>query len=388
MPSPVRIVLRRVLFFVVILASGVVAGCGGGGGGSAAPPLPENVTIQVFCGRGVQGTDPGVYSQKRNTAFAYTFSLSAGYKDLQIRLAGDPAPSSGSPVIAQNVMLIATAVPVDERPRFKANTHTHTTRSDGSLSPAEIVSRYHERGYDVLFITDHNEITEEAAPAGMLVLPGEELTPNNSVRHANALFATSVIIPGNRQPAEYLKDVVDSGALAMLNHPVWIIGWSLQDILPLTGVSLIEIYNGSGEMQGYHDTQALWDSLLSLGRLWYGVASDDAHDPMEIGRGWIMIQADGLDQAGIRQGMENGSFYASTGILLCRLDLTNGVVRIESRNGETVDFFGNNGLLLRRVTGPFGEYTVQDSDRYVRVVVTGKNGIKAWTQPLYWAAAP
>ena len=386
MPSDMRIVLRSALFFIILLASAVVSGCGGGGGGAAPAPLPENVTIQVFCGRGVAGTAGGVYSQKRNTAFAYAFSLSAGYKDLQVRMAGDVAPSSGSPVIAADVMIIATAIPVGQPPRFKANTHTHTTQSDGSLTPAQIVSRYHDLGYDVLFLTDHNKVTREAAPAGMLVIPGEELT--TTAKHANALFATGIIDPVGKQPAVFIQEAIDSGAVVMLNHPVWTIGWTLSDILPLTGVSLIEIYNTSSELQGYHDTQALWDSLLSSGRLWYGVASDDAHRDNEIGHGWIMIQADVLDLAGIRQGIETGSFYASTGVELARLDYTGGVVYIESRNGETVDFIGKDGSELLHVAGPIGQYAVQGGDSYVRVVVTGKNGIKAWTQPLFWSVTP
>lgn len=386
MPGPIRIILKRAFFFFfILLVSGVVAGCGGGGGGGSAP-LPENVTIQVFCGRGVAGTAAGVYSQKRNTAFTYAFSLSAGYKDLQVRLAGDTASSSGSPVITQDVMIIATAVPVDQLPRFKANTHTHTKNSDGSLEPAQIVSAYHELGYDILFITDHNKITTSDAPAGMLLIPGEEVTPA-SFKHVNALFATTLISPGDRQPANFIPEIIGSGALAMLNHPVWVIGWTLEEIRPLSGVSLIEIYNGSGEAQGYHDYQVLWDGLLSEGRLWYGVASDDAHEPFEIGKGWIMVQAASLDQAGIKKAMEDGSFYASTGVELCRLDNVGGVIRIESRNGETVSFIGNRGV-LKHMEGPFGEYTVEGGDTYVRVVVTGKNGIKAWTQPLFWAAAP
>lgn len=37
----------------------------------------------------------------------------------------------------------------------KAQFHTHTTRSDGRLSPQYIVDKYHENGYDILAITDH-----------------------------------------------------------------------------------------------------------------------------------------------------------------------------------------------------------------------------------------
>ncbi len=37
----------------------------------------------------------------------------------------------------------------------RAQLHTHSTRSDGFLSPHAVVDRYHELGYDILAITDH-----------------------------------------------------------------------------------------------------------------------------------------------------------------------------------------------------------------------------------------
>ncbi len=39
---------------------------------------------------------------------------------------------------------------------YKANFHTHTTESDGEESPAKVIDRYHEAGYKILAITDHN----------------------------------------------------------------------------------------------------------------------------------------------------------------------------------------------------------------------------------------
>ena len=41
----------------------------------------------------------------------------------------------------------------------RLNFHTHTTRSDGRLNPHTVVDRYHEHGYSILAITDHNEVT-------------------------------------------------------------------------------------------------------------------------------------------------------------------------------------------------------------------------------------
>ena len=42
---------------------------------------------------------------------------------------------------------------------FKGNLHTHTTQSDGKLTPAENMQWHAELGYDFVGITDHNRVT-------------------------------------------------------------------------------------------------------------------------------------------------------------------------------------------------------------------------------------
>ena len=60
--------------------------------------------------------------------------------------------------------------------------HTHSTASDGSLAPTELVQRAAERGVEVLALTDHDEVAglSEAAVAaarvGMVFVPGIELS--------------------------------------------------------------------------------------------------------------------------------------------------------------------------------------------------------------------
>ena len=39
---------------------------------------------------------------------------------------------------------------------LRGNTHTHTTRSDGQLSPEHTSRWYDENNYDFLVLTDHN----------------------------------------------------------------------------------------------------------------------------------------------------------------------------------------------------------------------------------------
>ena len=60
--------------------------------------------------------------------------------------------------------------------------HSHSTRSDGLLSPADVVRRAASRGVDVLALTDHDETSglaeaEEAArESGIALVPGCELS--------------------------------------------------------------------------------------------------------------------------------------------------------------------------------------------------------------------
>ncbi|MBU7003944.1 MAG: hypothetical protein HXS50_00155, partial [Theionarchaea archaeon] len=47
---------------------------------------------------------------------------------------------------------------------FRGNIHTHTTESDGRLSPSEVSEFYRSRGYDFLCLTDHNTVSN---PTGL-----------------------------------------------------------------------------------------------------------------------------------------------------------------------------------------------------------------------------
>src|SRR5438552_17786014 len=60
--------------------------------------------------------------------------------------------------------------------------HSHSTHSDGLLTPTELVRRSAQRGVDVLALTDHDEVSglaearAEAASAGIRLVDGAELS--------------------------------------------------------------------------------------------------------------------------------------------------------------------------------------------------------------------
>lgn len=65
---------------------------------------------------------------------------------------------------------------------LRGDLHTHTTASDGLLSPTELVLHAHEMGLNVLAITDHDTLggieqaQRAAQPLGMHIIPGVELS--------------------------------------------------------------------------------------------------------------------------------------------------------------------------------------------------------------------
>ncbi len=75
---------------------------------------------------------------------------------------------------------------------MSADLHTHTTASDGALPPADLVARAAGRGIRFLAVTDHDTVAavEEAvaaAPEGMTVIAGVELTCHAGNREAHIL---------------------------------------------------------------------------------------------------------------------------------------------------------------------------------------------------------
>ena len=74
-----------------------------------------------------------------------------------------------------------------------ADLHTHTTCSDGTLPPEELIQKAHHRGLKVLAITDHDSIQgvqiglETARSLDMMLIPGVELSVTFNGRELHLL---------------------------------------------------------------------------------------------------------------------------------------------------------------------------------------------------------
>ena len=305
---------------------------------------------------------------------------------------------------------------------YKGNTHTHTINSDGDSSPDMVARWYKEHRYNFVVISDHNYLTPVdglnealAAEGKFLVVSGEEVSDrfqDDSGRgfeiHLNAVNLARVIPPpGGNSVVETIQNNVDvinaSGAVGQINHPNFCWSITFEDMLAVKDYSHYEIYNGHPAVNnegggGIPGTEAIWDSLLTRGKLVFGVASDDAHHFKEFGpkrsnpgRGWVVVRADKLESGAIARALERGDYYSSTGVELEDLVVTDKkvMVKIEpdrSSTRFTTFFIGRGGKVLKATGDNPAVYDITGKELYVRARIEDSNGWKAWTQPFYTGA--
>ncbi len=297
---------------------------------------------------------------------------------------------------------------------YKGNTHTHTLNSDGDSTPDDVVKWYRQRGYNFLFITDHEYVTNVGPlndlfgkTESFLVLPAQEVTDSFDKKplHTNALGIDKVVMP-NRLPGaietlqKNIDDIQNAGGVAQVNHPNF--GWALdaEQLIKLQNYSLLEIYNGHPLVNnlgggGRPGAEAIWDSVLSSGKVVYGVADDDSHffkrigDPTAPtpGQGWIYVRTAELSRSAILDALRTGNFYASTGVELSDLQADSKQLTVnikEQANSKyTVQFIGKGGRLLQQSISNPATYNITGNEGYVRAKILESNGKIAWTQPVF-----
>ena len=303
---------------------------------------------------------------------------------------------------------------ISEERWYKGNIHTHTLKSDGDISPEEVVRWYGRHGYDFLTLTDHDILTlvghlhGTGGSAITLLIPGEEIvirpSDDDTEVHVNAIGISRQIEPIAAQgllPSiqANVDSVLKSGGIASINHPNY--GWALghEIIICITGASLLEVFNGepSANMYGAPgrpSNEQIWDNVLSAGTLMFGVATDDAHNYLDFspglsnpGRGWVMVRATQLTEEAMVEALSSGNFYASTGVALPQMEISQENVQLTIEQDwdyiYTTTFTGQGGATLAEDVGLVASYRVRGDEGYVRATVTCSNGTKAWTQPIW-----
>jgi hypothetical protein len=303
------------------------------------------------------------------------------------------------------------AIPAGAR-WLKGNTHTHTTNSDGDTPAADVAMWYKKHNYRFLVLSDHNVFTDPAtlsalADSTFLLMPGEEVTTSfeRKAVHVNALAVTRVIPPVKDSTLlGTVQKTIDAiraeRAIPHINHPNFL--WSIDSatLFRVQNDKLFEIFNGHPTVHNvgggdWPSMEEVWDGLLSGGKRVYGIAVDDAHHfqgefsaaRANPGRGWVVVRTPTLATANIVQALEDGQFYASSGVTLTDVAVSPTTLRIRiTQQGDfkyTTRFIGADGQVLATDRTMTPTYTLKGRERYVRAKITDSGGAAAWVQPVF-----
>ncbi len=320
---------------------------------------------------------------------------------------------------------------------YKANLHSHSTVSDGELTPEEMKDLYKSHGYSILCCTDHevmiphHELTDE----DFLMLTGVEIGFDESWR-PNFLDAKvcdicliSLDRDNNTQPffhrtkyhdteknslikydenepdynREYNADCIngaiklcrEKGFFVTYNHPTWSLE-HYEDYIKYSGMNAMEICNYSSFIDGYDEYNGkIYDEFLHKGERIFAIAADDNHnrrDPSS--RMWdsfgafTVIKAERLTYECVADALVKGNFYSSQGPEIYELYIEEGILHIKCSPADKIVCTVNRRRCCSRYNENGGEITqaefdIKHSDGYFRITVTDKLGRHADTNAYF-----
>lgn len=239
---------------------------------------------------------------------------------------------------------------------YKADLHTHSAFSDGSVLPEYRVKEAWVDGLDVMAVTEHIEyrrqeskmleylqdyakkgeeidnwdiinkpadkkgirvdlnyavtLSQKAAEQyGLLIIPGTEITRNpQQIGHYNALFTTDNNAIYDADPLQSFRNAKAQGALIQHNHP----GWQRKSIdMPEFEVKAyaeglidgIEIMNGSDFYPGAIDRAKELGLFMSANTDIHGTTAMD-YANVEVGRNMTLIFAREKTLEAMREALE------------------------------------------------------------------------------------
>jgi hypothetical protein len=264
-----------------------------------------------------------------------------------------------------------------------------------------------------------------------LIIQAEEITDNFNGKpiHMNATNLQTLIGPqGGSSVTEVMQRSVNAvleqrkktGVPMMphINHPNFHFAITANDIIGVKGERFFEVFNGHPQVFNYGDstrpgTEAMWDQINIAYHqknqpLLYGLATDDSHNYhllgsqySNAGRGWVMVYSDSLTPASLIGALERGDFYATTGVILDKLDLRKNSlyvdVKAEPGVNYRIEFVGatsqdQQSRILKTISGPEATFELSGNYIFVRArIISDKRKENpfqegdyemAWTQPV------
>ena len=317
---------------------------------------------------------------------------------------------------------------------YKANLHTHSTISDGKLTPEEVKEGYKALGYQILCLTDHNTIVNHSDmnEPDFLMLTGVEINVNapdksavgGQTYHLNLIakkpdntWSPSKVFRSFPAAAEYedkmqceemdlqcnpdsinamIAKANEKGFLVMYNHPTWSCQ-TYPDYAPLKGLWGMELRNSECCRLGHNENNfRVYKDLLILGNRIYPLGTDDMHSPRALGQSWIMVGASDLSYGSVIEALEKGDFYMSCGPEITSLCVEGNVLKVTCSDAQRINLetHGRMAQVVFATDEPlreaefdlekfFSNVDCDDPNVFVYVTVTALDGSYATTRPYY-----
>lgn len=202
-------------------------------------------------------------------------------------------------------------------------------------------------------------------PGVFQLIQAEEISAkfNSAPLHMNVINVVEAIKPlegtsitdtirRNLQAVQAQQKATGKPMFTHLNHPNFQWALTAEDLAEVQEENFFEVYNGHPKIYFEGDDkrvgcEKLWDiaNTLRITKFHapplFGVATDDAHhyhgEDSSPGRGWVMVRAASLQPDTIVNAMKAGDFYASSGVVIDELTVTQGTLhlRIHGEPGVT-----------------------------------------------------
>jgi predicted metal-dependent phosphoesterase TrpH len=286
---------------------------------------------------------------------------------------------------------------------YRGNIHTHSTRSDGALSPEAVIEAYKTHGYDFVALTDHFleqfgypvTDTRPLRSADFTTLLGAELHAPRTESGLNwHLVAVGLPIefappsPTETGP-ELAARAAAQGAFVGIAHPAWY-SLTLADALSIEDAHAVEVYNeGSAQWSDRGNSWYLCDLMLKQGRRVNAYSADDAHflssRPAAFA-GWVQVRATELTSRALVEALRTGAYYSSQGPEIYDIAVEREKIAISCSpataiivSGVSANACQLHGESLTSASFPLASF----AGSYCRVTVIDSMEKRAWSNPIW-----
>lgn len=287
---------------------------------------------------------------------------------------------------------------------YKGNLHTHSTLSDGRLSPEEVCNIYRSAGYDFIALTDHfmKQFNYPVADTcayrddDFTTLLGAELHSGRT-EFGNLWHILAVGLPLDFAPPDddetgpqIAARALEAGAYVAAAHPQWY-GLTEADILSLGPIHAIEVFNGTSvDHNDRADSWYIADLLFTRGHRYSICATDDTHffpEREDFGLGWVWVKSETRTPESLLEALKSGDYYASTGPQIHDIEVeADDHVSVRCSPVERIFITGSGSNAVSALGRGIRSATLslkRFSSPYFRVVVRDAYGRQAWSGP-YW----